>query len=81
MTHIIISEWVNDECLTPSEQLFNHITIRVVAYRQDDSDVFFNMLSCYSANPLKQQSVNSPWIDMPLHLDTLSWLQANQSLV
>jgi hypothetical protein len=58
MTHIIISEWVNDECLTPSEQLFNHITIRVVAYRQDDSDVFFNMLSCYSANPLKQQSVN-----------------------
>ena len=75
---------MSDCCLTPSQQFFQ-------LYHGENKLIFNEMMMIRSAlfltNMLSWIFIvlahwnNSLWIDMWLHLDTLFWFRANQSLL
>jgi hypothetical protein len=69
---IWVSEWVSERYLTPNEQFFSCNMSRNFFYQTNTlswiaivHDIWNNMV----------------WVNMSLHLDTLFWFRANQSLL
>ena len=68
---------VSDIWLMLNQQFVSYLMARTRYIKwNDDDDVCFNWIFTVLAH-----SNNSPWADMSLHSDTLSWFRANPSLL